>query len=163
MTRPPHFWAERLPWSELGQEKRSLDYANKKKLATFSLVILAIHISTFWAHNISLTYIEWLIFLPIIIHCNYLLINNQVPRHKLLVKVRIIHVAAQWEYWEYLFIESAHLLLYSIITPALTTITFESNEPWEKLISWRRAALVSESKAGPDIIPGTCGFLPGQI
>ena len=102
-----------------------------------------------------------------IIHCNYLLINNQVPRHKLLVRNRIIHAAAQWEYWEYLFIESELTICTFNYYPRppvlLTTITFESNEPWEKLISWRRADLVSESKAGTDIIPGTCGFLPPQI
>lgn len=60
----------------------------------------------------------------------------------------------------------AHHLHIQLLPPApapLTTITFESNEPWEKLISWRRADLVSESKAGTDIIPGTCGFLPPQI
>ena len=106
-----------------------------------------------------------LIFLRII-HCNYLLINNQVPGHKLLVRNWIIHVAAQWEYWEYLFIESQLTICTFNYYPRpapLTTITFESNEPWEKLISWRRADLVSESKAGTDIIPGTCGFLPPQI
>ena len=96
MTRPPHF--ERRDYCGVSWARRNVRWImqtrRNSQLVRFYL-----------GSQYIISCIKRLIFLHIIIHCNYLLINNQVPRHKLLVKVRIIHVTAQWEYWEYLFIE----------------------------------------------------------